>query len=73
MLSDIVNSDESGRISGWVNKFVSLIPGKTDPCARQKSADLTRKRKLPFSKLTVFVLSIVANGKSRGIALHLCA
>ena len=45
MLSDIVNSDESGRISGRVNKFVSLIPEKTDPCAKKKVLILGIRKK----------------------------
>jgi len=47
--------------------FCNLIPQKVDPEARLHAEDFTRNRKLPFAKLIVFILSLTASGKSKGV------
>jgi hypothetical protein len=46
---------------------LSLIPDEIAPHHKQKSEDFSRKRKLPLSKLIVFILSITVSGKSKGV------
>jgi len=43
------------------------VPTKLKECYRQKEGHFTRKRKLPFSWVITFVLSITTSGKSKGI------
>jgi hypothetical protein len=46
---------------------LSLIPDKLSPNHKGRDQDFTRKRKLPFRKLIVFILSITVSGKSKGV------
>lgn len=48
-------------------KFFKIIPRKIDLSQKQSPKHFTRDRKLPFSKLIVFILSIVASGKGKGV------
>lgn len=43
------------------------MPSKIKECYRQKEGHFTRTRKLPFSWVITFVLSITTSGKSKGI------
>ena len=46
---------------------MNLIPKKIAPETKRAVSDFTRTRKLPFSKLIVFILSLVCSGKSKGV------
>jgi len=46
---------------------LEIIPRTIDPSQKRSPKDFTRNRKLPFPRLLVFVLSLVASGKSRGV------
>jgi hypothetical protein len=50
-----------------MGKFIGLIPKQIDPTYQKSPKHFIRNRKLPFPKLIVFLLSIVANGKNKGI------
>jgi hypothetical protein len=50
-----------------MEKFIALIPKQIDPAYQKSPQHFIRNRKLPFPKLIVFLLSIVANGKNKGI------
>ncbi|MBU4067661.1 MAG: IS4 family transposase, partial [Proteobacteria bacterium] len=50
-----------------MKSFFNLIPKNIDPAYKKTPKDFSRNRKLPFSKLIVFILSITASGKSKGI------
>jgi hypothetical protein len=46
---------------------LGLIPDEIASHYKQKREDFSRKRKLPLSKLIVFILSITVSGKSKGV------
>ena len=46
---------------------MGLIPDKIAPHYKQKEEDFTRKRKLPLSRIIIFILFITASGKSKGV------
>jgi len=46
---------------------LDLIPDEIAYHYKQKREDFSRKRKLPLSKLIVFILSITVSGKSKGV------
>ncbi|MCK5015367.1 MAG: IS4 family transposase [Candidatus Omnitrophica bacterium] len=46
---------------------MGLIPDEIDAHHKQKREDFSRKRKLPLSKLIVFILSITVSGKNKGV------
>ena len=48
-------------------KFINIIPKKINPIYKLAFSDFTRNSKLTFSKLIIFILSIVASGKSKGV------
>lgn len=50
-----------------LSRFLSLIPDEIASHHKQKREDFSRKRKLPLSKLIVFILSITVSGKSKGV------
>lgn len=47
--------------------FLSLIPKNIDPESKKSPKDFTRLRKLPFQKLVIFILSLCASGKNKGV------
>jgi hypothetical protein len=47
--------------------MLKLIPQTIDPSQKLSPKDFTRNRKLPFDKLIVFILSLVAGGKAAGV------
>jgi len=49
------------------SKLLTLIPTSIPDSFRKKTSHFSRERKLPFSKLIVFILSISCNGKHKGI------
>jgi hypothetical protein len=51
----------------YFSEFVHLIPPEIDACVKKALKDFTRERKLPFAKTMVFVLSLTASGKSKGL------
>lgn len=51
----------------FIEKFLNILPKKIDPSDKQSPKDFTRERKLPFSKLVTFILSITTSGKSQGV------
>jgi len=61
--------EESNRISEYDNamKFMNIIPRQINSADKMAPSDFTRNGKLPFPKLIVFILSIVASGKSKGV------
>lgn len=54
-------------VNPLLSRLLSLIPNKISLQHKQKEKDFTRKRKLPFAKLIVFILSITVSGKSKGV------
>ena len=55
------------RLNSLLSRLLSLIPDNLSPKHKEKEQDFTRKRKLPFRKLIVFILSITVSGKSKGV------
>jgi hypothetical protein len=51
----------------YFSEFAHLIPSEIDACVKKSLKDFTRERKLPFAKTMVFVLSLTASGKSKGL------
>ncbi len=47
--------------------FINIIPREINPEDKMAHSDFTRKNKLTFAKLIIFILSIVASGKSKGV------
>ena len=60
----ITNKQE---LTQTMEKFIGLIPKQIDPAYQKSPKHFIRNRKLPFPKLIVFLLSMVANGKNKGI------
>jgi len=48
-------------------KFINIIPRQICPAYKMAPSHFTRNGKLPFPKLIIFILSIVASGKSKGV------
>lgn len=46
---------------------MNLIPPKIGEEQKQSASDFSRTRKLPFPRLIVFLLALVASGKSKGV------
>lgn len=46
---------------------MGLIPNKISPHYKQKEKDFSRKRKLPLSRIIIFILFITVSGKSKGV------
>ncbi len=57
------------KVSEYENamKFINIIPRQINPVYKKAPSHFTRNSKLPFSKLIIFILSIVAGGKSKGV------
>ncbi len=47
--------------------FINIIPREINPKDKMAASDFTRNNKLTFAKLIIFILSIVASGKSKGV------
>ncbi|MFZ2446044.1 MAG: hypothetical protein WAW37_06790, partial [Syntrophobacteraceae bacterium] len=56
-------------MGGVIEKFLNIIPKTIDPQVKLSDSDFTRKRKLPFARLIVLILSLVASGKSKGVGI----
>ena len=50
-----------------LSRLLSLVPNEIAPHHKQKKEDFSRKRKLPLSKLIIFILFITVSGKSKGV------
>ncbi len=57
------------RIS-LLQAFLGIIPTTLDPALKKEKTDVTRCRKLPFSKVMACTLSRVANGNHNGVDIH---
>ena len=55
------------QLNGIIGLFLNIIPKNIDRQLKLSVSDFTRQRKLSFTRLIVFVLSLVASGKSRGV------
>ena len=62
-------TEDPNRISEYDNamKFINIIPQQINPAYKMAPSHFTRNSKLSFPKLIIFILSIVAGGKSKGI------
>ncbi len=62
-------AEDPNRISEHDNamKFINIIPREINPVYKMAPSHFTRNGKLPFSKLIIFILSIAAGGKSKGV------
>lgn len=62
-------AENPNRISEYDNtmKFFNIIPRQINPDYKMAPSHFTRNAKLTFPKLIVFILSIVASGKSKGV------
>jgi hypothetical protein len=48
-------------------KFLQIIPKEIAPSDKLSPKHFLRSRKLPFPKLIIFILSLVASGKAKGV------
>jgi hypothetical protein len=56
-----------GSVKCLLSRLLELIPNEIAPHYKQKKEDFSRKRKLPLSKLIIFILFITVSGKSKGV------
>lgn len=50
-----------------MQKIINIIPKEIEPRKKKSFNDFSRKRKLPFTALVVFILSLTSSGKSSGV------
>ncbi len=51
--------------------FLEIIPSTLAPKQKEKQGDVTRTRKLPLPRLITLTLSLVGNGDSNGVDIHI--
>jgi hypothetical protein len=61
---------ESQTRLSLLHMFWDIIPPTLAPEQKTKPEDFTRTRKLPFSRLIVSLLSLVADGSRNGVDIH---
>ena len=63
------NVEDQSCVGEYENamQFINIIPRQINPVHKMKLSHFTRNSKLSFSKLIIFILSIVASGKSKGV------
>ncbi len=68
----LISSENASSIhdQGILQSFLNIIPETLDSAQKVSPKDFTRTCKLPFPKLIITTLSLVANGNHNGVDIH---